>query len=511
MRVSKTTRYLFPFYSIIFLSLLAVLLSGCGAKNPGLTSAKIYLRLVPPDYDKAIEQLKLALDQDSTSSEAHFLLGTIYGEKRMFKEMIEEFHKAERFKLSPKDSVEILRIENEKWTQLVNSGINYGKKEKMAGRFKVDLMTDFSKYSIYKDSLRAVTSDLENAQRFTWDSYHKFGEAKPALEDLEESLSKKAQQMYLTALLLDSTKYETYLNLGAELVRKEDLETALKYYQKAYQLKPEDSGVMTDYAIALLSAKKFDQALGIYEKIMQKDPQNVNALFNLSAIYMQMGDSQKVVETYSKIISLDPEYKDAYFNRGLLYLRQAQNYISILSAYKDSLEKKSKDRELPSRYELARQEYEKLFSQAESDFQKVTELDHTDREAYFHLGLLYISKAQTYNPILSAYRDSLERKPGDKPLLGRSNIAREEQKTYFNKAEASFQKALQLIPNDWESLKYLGFSLLSQDKWKDAEDTLEKLVELVPNDKEAWAYLSIAYTRLGKKDKAEEALKKSRQ
>jgi tetratricopeptide (TPR) repeat protein len=66
-------------------------------------------------------------------------------------------------------------------------------------------------------------------------------------------------------------------------------------------------------------------------------------------------------------------------------------------------------------------------------------------------------------------------------------------------------------PDDLEALKYLGFSLLSQDKWQESSDTLEKLVTLFPHDKEAWSYLSIAYTRLGKKDKAEEALKKSKQ
>lgn len=511
MKFSKITKPFSYLYFIFLFSLVILLLSGCGAKNPGLTSAKIYLGLVPPDYDKAIEQLKLAIAQDSTSAEAHFLLGMVYAEKKMYKEMMDQFQKAEKLKLAPKDSLEIIGIKNEKWTELVSSGIVYGKKEKTAERYKTDLMIDFSKYLAYKDSLRGFTSGLENAQRFAWDSYKKFEETKPALEALEESLSKKAQEKYLTAISIDSTRYEPYLNLGAEFARRDELETALKYYERAYQIKPDDSGVMSGYATCLISANKFEQALEIYEKLIQKDPQNVNALFNLSTIYMQKGDLQKVEETYSKIISIDPEYKDAYFNRGLLNLSKAQDHISALVAYKDSLEKKSKDKELPSRYELAKEEYEKLFVRAESDFQRCTEIDPKDREAHFHLGLVYISKAQTYNPILSAYRDSLEKRPKDKQLLGRSNITREEQKGYFNKAETSFQKALELVPDDWETLKYLGFSLLSQDKWEEASKSLEKLLELVPNDKEAWGYLAIAYARLGKKDKAEDALKKSKQ
>ena len=511
-RAPSPAKRVFQKSHFVFLALIIIaFLTGCGTKNPGLTSAKIYLGLVPPDYDKATEQLKLALEQDSTSAEAHFLLGKIYGEKKMYKEMMEEFRHAENLELAPEDSVGINRIKNEKWTELVNSGIGYGKNEKTADRYKIDLMTDFSKYPTYKDSLRVLASELENAQRFAWDSYLKFEEAKPALEDMEESLGKKAQEMCQKALLIDSTRYEPYLNLGAEFARREELDTALKYYEKAYQLKPDDSRVMTGYATCLTFANKFDQALGIYEKIIQKDPQNVNALFNLSTIYMQKGDLDKVEETYSKIISIDPEYKDAYFNRGLLYLSKARDHISVLVAYKDSIQHNPKDKELSSRYELAKEEYEKLFAKAESDFQRVAEIDTKDREAYFHLGLLYINKAQTYNPVLSAYRDSLNRRPEDRHLLGRSNVAREEQKEYFNKAETSFQGALDLVPNDLESLKYLGFSLLSQDKWTESSNILEKLVELVPNDKEAWGYLSIAYARLGKKDRAEEALKKSGQ
>jgi tetratricopeptide (TPR) repeat protein len=519
MRFSKTTKHFYLFCFIFFLSLLIAFLSGCGAKNPGLASAKIYLGLVPPDYDKATEQLKLALDKDSTSAETHFLLGKVYAEKNMFKEMMEEFQKAEKFnrlgkrssRLNPKDSVEMVAIKGRKWTELFNSGVKYGEREKKVGEYKTALMTDFSKYPAYKDSLRAFASRLEDAQRFAWDSYLKFAEAKPVLQDLEESLSQKAQEMYQTTFLIDSTRYEAYLNLGTEFARREKMETALKYYEKAYELKPEDSGVMTKYAVGLLSAKKFDQALGIYEKIIQKDPRNVNALFNLSSVYMEEGDSQKVIETYSQIISIDPEYKDAYFNRGLLHFSKAQSYISVLAAYKDSLEKRTKNKDIVPRYELAKEEYEKLFTQAESDFQKVSEIDSTDNYAYFHLGLLYISKAQTYNPILSAYRDSLEKRPNDKQLLGRSNMVREEQKRYFNKAETSFQKVLKLVPDDWEVLKLLGFCILSQDRWVEASTVLEKLVGLVPNDKEAWSYLSIVYTRLGKKDKAEEASRKSKQ
>jgi tetratricopeptide (TPR) repeat protein len=511
MKLAKTKKHLWYFCFVFFLFQAAAFLSGCGAKNPALTSAKIYLGLVPPDYDKAAEQLKLALDHDSTSAQAHFLLGKIYSQKMMYEEMMEEFWKAERLEMNPKDSVEMSSIRNDKWAESLNSGIDLGKKQRAVGQYKQDLMTDFSRYPTYKDSLRLLAGDLENAGKFSWDSCQKFEEAKPTLEELEQSFGEKTRQMYQTAMLIDSTRHEAYLNLGAVLARTGEKENALELYERAYKLKPDDSRVMTGYAACLISDNKFDQASEIYEKIIQLDPQNVNALFNLAAVNRQKGDNQKAEEAYSKIISIDPEYRDAYFNRGLLRLSKVQDQLSVLVTYKDSLQQNPKDKELPSRYELAKGEYEKSFARAESDFQKCAEIDTTDKEAYFHLGLLYISKAQTYNPILSAYRDTLEKKPKDKQLSDRYTSARDEKNQNLGEAETFFQKASNLAPYDLETLKYLGFILLSQDKWEEASRSLEKVVELAPKDKEAWGYLSIAYARLGKKDKADEALKKSRE
>jgi len=461
-----------------------VFLSGCGTKNPGLVSAKIYLGLTPPDYEKAIEQLKLALKQEPENGEAHFLLGKIYAERKMYEQMLEEFQKAEGCKLKPKQLEELQQIKKQKWTEVLNSGILLGKKRKQVARYKLELLTDFSKYPQYKDSLKALSAELKISDRFTWDAYQMFSQAKPALEELERSLDKETTRRYQIAISIDSTRYEAYLNLAADYVRKDEIDEALKYYQKAYQLKPDDSNVMNDYAITLLSAKKFEQALSLYERILKKDPTNVNALVNLAMIYARKGESEKAVDTYSKVISIDPEYKDAYFNRGLLLLSRSQEKIPLLKSYRDSVEKRSKDKRLLSRYRSVQEEYDQLFVKAEGDFRKTTEIDPNDKEAFFHLGLLYLSRAQVL-------------KPGKK------------QDEDFAQAESFFKKSVELDPQDIEALKYLGFSLLSQGKSQEASLYLEKVVEADPTDREAWGYLAIAYARLGKKDKAEEALKKS--
>ena len=479
--------FLFSFFILPFL------LFGCGAKNPGLTSAKIYLGLTPPDYEKAMEQLQIAVKQDSLNGEAHILLGKIYGDKKMYEEMLTEFGKAERCKLKPMDIEEITQTKKKKWIEVFNSGIGLGKRLKQVEQYKLELLTDFSKYSGYKDSLKAISSELGEGDsstaltiydRFTWDAYQMFSQAKPALEEMEKALDQETIHRYETAILIDSTRYETFLNLAVEYVRKGELDKALEYYQKAYQLKPDDSSVMNDYAITLLSASRFEEAENLYEKILQKDSTNVNALVNLAMIYAQKGDAEKAVSIYSRIVAIDPEYKDAYFNRGLLFLAKTQEKCSVVKSCKDSLAKKSKDKELLSKYQSAWEDYNQVFVKAESDFKKTSQIDPNDKDAFFHLGLLYLSRAQIL--------DAGARQDSD-----------------FAQVEDFFKKSLELDPQDPEALKYLGFTLLNEKKWEEAGSYLERLVESVPTDREAWGYLAIAYARLGKKDKAEAAFKKS--
>jgi|GEM_PF-995588 len=461
-----------------------VSLSGCGTKNPALTSAKIYLDLTPPDYDQATDQLLLAVERDSLNGEAHYLLGKIYAQKQMFEAMLSELQKAERLKLKPAWKEDIGQIKAQAWVDVLNSGIDMGKRHRQAGQLRPELLADFSRYPQYKDSLKSLSQGLEGADRLTWDQYQIYSQAKPALEDLERMLGDEAIRRYLLAVAIDSTRYEAFLNLAAEHVYRDDLETTLGYYQKAYQIKPDDSNVMNDYALTLLNAKKFEEALGLYETILEKDPTNLNALVNLAMIYARKGETRRALDTYSKIIALDPEYQDAYYNRGLLLLSEAQEKIVVLKAYKDSAADNPKSNLLSSRYRSAREDYNRVFVKAESDLKKTGQIDPKDRDAFFHLGLLYTSRAQVLNK-------------GD------------EQDQDLGRAEESFKRCMELAPDDTESAKYLGFVLVSESKWQEASLVLEKLVGSTPTDREAWGYLAIAYARLGEKDKAEQAFKKS--
>lgn len=324
-------------YSIIVLILLASLLLafGCGVKSQYITSAKIYLKLKPPDYDNAIKQLKLELEHNPENAEAHFLLGKIYSQKRLYPEMAESFDAS--VKLSPQFKGEIEDIRKEKWVDMFNAGVT----------------------------------------------------------DAEKDILQKALEKFETAIIIDPTRYEAYLNAAAQTMKMNDCDRAMKFSQEAHAVKPDDIKVLNARAQISFNCKEYDTSLEVYRELLEMDPQNVNAFINMAMIFelMKLTDSSKVV--YDRIIEIDPEYKDAYYNRGILYLNQAIQMYKELVVVRDSMEQNPQDTELINKSKQLVSKQREFYNLAEMDFQKAVDLDPDDLEAMQYLGQALFQQEKT--------------------------------------------------------------------------------------------------------------------
>jgi tetratricopeptide (TPR) repeat protein len=324
-------------FFLVVLGLLAasLLVYGCGVKSQYITSAKIYLKLKPPDYDKAIEQLKLELEHNPSNAEAHFLSGKIYSLKRMYPEMAESFDAS--WELSPQFRKEIEDIRKENWVAMFNSGVT----------------------------------------------------------DAEQDSLAKALEKFKMAIIIDPTRYESYLNAAAQTMKMDDCEKAMEYSDKAYNINPDEIKVLNARAQISFNCKKYDNSLEVYRKLLKMDPQNVNAYVNMATIFelMRLPDSSKVA--YDRVIEVDPEYKDAYYNRGILYLNQAIQMYKELVAVRDSLDQMPKDQGLITRSKELVSKQREFYHLAEMDFQKAVDLDPDDLEAMQYLGQSLFQQEKT--------------------------------------------------------------------------------------------------------------------
>lgn len=142
------------------------------------------------------------------------------------------------------------------------------------------------------------------------------------------------------------------LKKGDALVVKQDLPTALKEYQNAYSLAPNNPDVnfrlglifnqLKDYdkaipflefaatklifnyptaynlALAYYETNQLDKAVGAYEKAMKIEPSAADTYYELSRVYQKKGDLKKALEYVEKALNFVPDYPEALQQKKLL-------------------------------------------------------------------------------------------------------------------------------------------------------------------------------------------------
>jgi tetratricopeptide (TPR) repeat protein len=118
----------------------------------------------------------------------------------------------------------------------------------------------------------------------------------------------------------------------------------------------------------------------------------------------------------------------------------------------------------------------------------------------------YAEAAETYTKALSLTGGD---RPGDWRFYYVRGIAYERDKQW-PKAEADFQRALELNPDQPQVLNYLGYSWVDQGiNLEPALEMIEKAVEAAPNDGYIVDSLGWAFYRLGRYDEAVQALERA--
>lgn len=80
-------------------------------------------------------------------------------------------------------------------------------------------------------------------------------------------------------------------------------------YSKAVKVKPGDSGVSIDYAVATFYSGDAPGAIAIAEGVTAADPKFAPAWYNLGVFYEYTGDNTKAIADFEKYLQLDPSGK----------------------------------------------------------------------------------------------------------------------------------------------------------------------------------------------------------
>ncbi len=480
------------FYKLILIFLFLFMVNACSQaqqmpRDAYKTSVKIELKLKNPDYDRVLTLLEQAKVDYPDDAEIWFLLGKVYGIKHRPKDMLEAFAQANKLSPKEKDKADMKKMVDSTWVACFNRGLEYANRVPKIEKYAEESFSNWSNYPIYVDTLQMLSSEFSSSA-YNWKDCSSNAALAILIEKLKQELYSKSLELYELATLVDSTRYEAFINGAFVATKLNQPEKALDYFRKAYELNPYDINVLNNYFAVLLTNKKYEEALRISDElleiieilpILKKEPNNLNALLLRASILERLGRKYEAQEVYNRLVKIDPTSKDTYIN--ILF-----NRAVIL----DNLGKERETMEL---------------------YNKIIEQDPNSKDVHFNRALLFLNKTTQIAKELVALRDSLQNNPKSQTLIDKSQRLIEEQKEFFSKAEADFKKVLELAPDDSEAMRFLGYCLLNQGKTDDAIGVLETLVQKEPDNKEAWGHLSILYTKKGLAEKAKEAEKKAQE
>ncbi len=265
-------------------------------ENPKNDTALFYLGkiwLIQDDHDKAIDWLKKAVELNENSSEYHLWLGQAYGIKAQNSSVLKQPFLAKKVKNEFKKAVELdstnldARLGLMQY-YLVAPGIMGGDKDeakKQAEEIKK------------QDPLlghRALGLIYENEKDYD-----------------------KAEQEYLNAVEIDTSKVNSYYALGHFYVRIEKYDKATQTFDKILEIDPEEMDAYYQIGrMGALSGQNLDRSVECFKKYLTKEPgENSPSLawahYRLGMVYEKKGEKELAKTEYQAALKLEPDHKEA--------------------------------------------------------------------------------------------------------------------------------------------------------------------------------------------------------
>jgi tetratricopeptide (TPR) repeat protein len=346
------------FVSFALLSLLSVsllILVGCQSKE--VTSAKVYIQ--QDDWDKAIEQLEIAVETFPTDAEARTLLGKGYGKKGNYTGMMEQFNAA--LATGPRFQTDINPEIAYYWTSQFNDGVkafNAGTMDKAIENFKTCILLDPTK----KDAYKNLASCHQRTENFP-----------SAISVLEEFLAK------------NPTDVETMLKLHDMYVITKEYDKSITVLNSAKEKDPENVDILSALAITYDMKGERDQAFEVYNRAIEKNPENPDLLFNLARLHFMKNDFESAIKYFDRVIAINPDDFESNLNVGNAYLGMAEKTDKALREEEEKIGKELSDK---------RAEVKSLYMQSIPYLEKALEVKPDQAGVWNNLGVAYIRTDQ---------------------------------------------------------------------------------------------------------------------
>ena len=145
----------------------------------------------------------------------------------------------------------------------------------------------------------------------------------------------EAENAYQEALKLDENNAEIYNLLGVLKLQKGEVDSAIKFVEKAVEISPQEYFYETLFQ-AYIRNKDYNRIIAKEKFVMKLYPENFSLLFNLAFAYKNVNEYRNAINLYEKALNINPSSYNAWFNLAHLYSVEGEtnNAVSAMKVCK---------------------------------------------------------------------------------------------------------------------------------------------------------------------------------
>jgi tetratricopeptide (TPR) repeat protein len=317
---------------------------------------------------------------------------------------------------------------------------------------------------------------------------------------------KNEETLYNSGIKVNPRNAKLYNNLGHLYEKKADFAMAMQYFQKAYELQPDDLGTSINIARTHLNsgdAKKAEQILFyIRPKVLTAAKNNKRIPPNYLHLWINLGNilssnASRISEAeaiYLELINLREDYVDGFINLGDVYVKSGK-IPEAINVYQKALLLPKSGKEglllynlgvvhslLLNRDASTKKADDSLIQLIASYFLKSLEIMPNNRDALLNLAIL-----------MQDHPDRLQQEKTVLIRLMQSYEGPDKERIFFNlallfadagnrrSADHFLRKALSINPNYPSALFNLALILGEESKLFESESYLEQLLKIKPD------------------------------
>ncbi|MHA1906761.1 MAG: tetratricopeptide repeat protein [Candidatus Thorarchaeota archaeon] len=276
------------------------------------------------------------------------------------------------------------------------------------------------------------------------------------------------------AIKLDETLHQAHTNRGRVLLSLgiDKAHEALKSFDTALRLKPNDVDALRDKAVALRALNRGPEEMQCLRALVDESPEEWRAWLRIGDINLEAGEFKKADIAYQKVLAFEAENVPVLVHRAIALSMMNESKEAIKSA------------------------------------ETACKLKPEDIEAWRVLADVNL-KAEKFKAAMKALKKASAIDPSD-PNVENTMGMIEYKAGHPKDAVKHFKRAIVRDKKSKRALRNLALVAMELENWEEAKTSWERFTRLIKDDPDAFDGLATTYARLDDFCSAYDAWEKSR-